>query len=45
MRRLTGGEAIVVDGKNLQKSHNKKAGNRAINMVSAWACFLLGLVF
>ena len=28
---------IAIDGKNLKHSYDKKAGNRAINMVSAWA--------
>ena len=34
---LTEGEVIAIDGKNLKHSYDKKAGNRAINMVSAWA--------
>ncbi|MDY6900708.1 MAG: ISAs1 family transposase [Cyanobacteriota bacterium] len=34
---LTDGEVIAIDGKNLKHSYDKKAGNRAINMVSAWA--------
>lgn len=35
--KLTDGEVIAIDGKNLKHSYDKKAGNRAINMVSAWA--------
>ncbi|MEO1433493.1 MAG: ISAs1 family transposase [Cyanobacteria bacterium J06633_8] len=34
---LTEGEVIAIDGKSLKQSYDKKAGNRAINMVSAWA--------
>ena len=34
---LTDGEVIAIDGKSLKNSYDKKAGNRAINMVSAWA--------
>lgn len=34
---LTDGEVIAIDGKNLKHSYDKKAGNRAISMVSAWA--------
>lgn len=34
---LTEGEVIAIDGKSLKHSYDKKAGNRAINMVSAWA--------
>ncbi len=34
---LTEGEVIAIDGKNLKHSYDKKSGNRAINMVSAWA--------
>ena len=34
---LTDGEVIAIDGKNLKHSYDKKFGNRAINMVSAWA--------
>ncbi len=34
---LTDGEVIAIDGKSLKHSYDKKAGNRAINMVSAWA--------
>lgn len=34
---LTDGEVIAIDGKSLKHSYDKKFGNRAINMVSAWA--------
>jgi predicted transposase YbfD/YdcC len=34
---LTDGEVIAIDGKCLKNSYDKKFGNRAINMVSAWA--------
>ena len=34
---LTDGEVIAIDGKSLKNSYDKKTGNRAINMVSAWA--------
>ncbi|MGB3760463.1 MAG: ISAs1 family transposase [Rivularia sp. (in: cyanobacteria)] len=34
---LTDGEVIAIDGKNLKHSYDRKAGNRAISMVSAWA--------
>ncbi|NJO65718.1 MAG: ISAs1 family transposase [Richelia sp. RM2_1_2] len=34
---LTDGEVIAIDGKSLKHSYDKKVGNRAINMVSAWA--------
>ncbi len=33
----TDGEVIAIDGKSLKHSYDKKFGNRAINMVSAWA--------
>ena len=36
---LADGEVIAIDGKNLKHSYDKKAGNRAINMVSAWLQF------
>jgi len=35
--RKTDGEVIAIDGKSLKNSYDKKFGNRAINMVSAWA--------
>ena len=34
---LTDGEVVAIDGKSLKHSYNKKTGNRAISMVSAWA--------
>ena len=34
---LTNGEVIAIDGKILKHSYDKKAGNCAINMVSAWS--------
>ncbi|WP_414620518.1 ISAs1 family transposase [Calothrix sp. CCY 0018] len=34
---VTDGEVIAIDGKSLKHSYDKKTGNRAINMVSAWA--------
>ncbi|MEM9927806.1 MAG: ISAs1 family transposase [Cyanobacteria bacterium P01_D01_bin.50] len=34
---LTDGEVIAIDGKSLKHSYDKKAGNHAINIVSAWA--------
>lgn len=37
--KLTDGEVIAIDGKNLKHSYDKKTGNRAINMVSAWLQF------
>lgn len=37
MALLTDGEVIAIDGKSLKHSYNKKIGNRAISMVSAWA--------
>jgi len=36
---LTDGEVIAIDGKSLKHSYDKKTGNRAINMVSAWLQF------
>ena len=33
----TDGEVIAIDGKSLKNSYDKKFGNRAINMVSAWS--------
>lgn len=35
--QITDGEIIAIDGKRLKHSDDKQAGNRAINMVSAWA--------
>ncbi len=34
---VTDGQVIPIDGKTLRRSHNKKAGKKAIHMVSAWA--------
>jgi hypothetical protein len=34
---LTDGEVIAIDGKSLKHSYDKKAENRAISIVSAWA--------
>ncbi|BAY85171.1 transposase ISAs1 family protein [Calothrix parasitica NIES-267] len=36
-KQTIAGEVIAIDGKNLKHSYDRKAGNRAINMVSAWA--------
>jgi len=33
----TEGEVVPIDGKTLRRSHNKRAGQKAIHMVSAWA--------
>jgi predicted transposase YbfD/YdcC len=35
--QITNGEIIAIDGKALKHSYDREAGNRAINMVSAWA--------
>ena len=35
--QVTNGEVIAIDGKQLRRSHNKKLGEKAIHMVSAWA--------
>jgi predicted transposase YbfD/YdcC len=34
---VIGGQVIAVDGKVLRRSHDKRAGKAAIDMVSAWA--------
>ena len=34
---LTEGQVIAVDGKNLRRSHDKRAGKEAIWLVNAWA--------
>ena len=34
---FSGGEIIAIDGKTLRRSHNRKKGQGAIHMVSAWA--------
>ena len=31
------GEVVAIDGKTVRRSHDKKAGRRAIHLVSAWA--------
>jgi|ERR1041384_1991211 predicted transposase YbfD/YdcC len=35
--RLTQGQVVAIDGKQLRRSHDKAAGKSAIQMVSAWA--------
>ncbi len=35
--RLTEGEVVAIDGKTLRRSHDRRNGQRAIHMVSAWA--------
>ena len=35
--RLTTGEVVAIDGKQLRRSHDQAAGKHAIQMVSAWA--------
>ena len=35
--RLTQGEVVAIDGKQLRRSHDRAAGKSAIAMVSAWA--------
>lgn len=35
--KVTEGEVIAIDGKQLRRSHDKTAGQKAIYMVSAWA--------
>ncbi len=37
VEKLTAGQVIAVDGKQLRRSHDRKAGKAAIYMVSAWA--------
>jgi predicted transposase YbfD/YdcC len=37
IERLTAGQVIAVDGKQLRRSHDQEAGKEAIYMVSAWA--------
>ncbi len=37
VQKLTEGEVIAVDGKQLRRSHDAGAGKAAIHMVSAWA--------
>lgn len=35
--RLTDGQVVAIDGKQLRRSHDSAAGKAAIHMVSAWA--------
>ncbi len=35
--KISAGEIIAIDGKTLRRSHDKKKGQAAIHMVSAWA--------
>lgn len=35
--QLTGGEVVAIDGKTLRRSHDRRNGQRAVHMVSAWA--------
>jgi len=35
--KISAGEIIAIDGKTLRRSHDKKQGQAAIHMVSAWA--------
>jgi predicted transposase YbfD/YdcC len=37
IERLTSGQVIAIDGKQLRCSHDQEAGKEAIYMVSAWA--------
>ena len=37
IHRLTRGEVIAIDGKTVRRSHDRRAGQEAIHMVSAWA--------
>jgi predicted transposase YbfD/YdcC len=37
IEKLTIGQVIAIDGKNLRRSHDHEAGKAAIYMVSAWA--------
>jgi predicted transposase YbfD/YdcC len=37
VEKLTAGQVIAVDGKNLRRSYDQEAGKAAIYMVSAWA--------
>jgi predicted transposase YbfD/YdcC len=34
---LTDGEVVAIDGKTLRRSHDRRNGQRALHMVSAWA--------
>ena len=37
VEQLTAGQVIAVDGKQLRRSHDRRAGKAALSMVSAWA--------
>jgi len=37
IRTATDGEVIAIDGKTLRRSHNRRLGQGAIHLVSAWA--------
>lgn len=37
IREATDGEVIAIDGKTLRRSHNRRLGQGAIHLVSAWA--------
>ena len=36
--KLRGGEIIAVDGKTQRRSHDRRRGEKALHIVSAWAC-------
>jgi predicted transposase YbfD/YdcC len=36
--KLTEGQVVAVDGKTLRRSHDRREGKKALQMVSAWAC-------
>ena len=45
IHQLTQGQAVAIDGKTVRRSHDRRAGQEAIHMVSAWAsenCLVLG---
>lgn len=35
---LTQGEVVAIDGKTLRRSFDRRAGKRALHLISAWAC-------
>ena len=37
IHQLTQGQAVAIDGKTVRRSHDRRAGQEAIHMVSAWA--------
>ena len=37
IRQLTQGQTVAIDGKTVRRSHDRRAGQEAIHMVSAWA--------